>query len=357
MIRLIAPFVCFALGWWWLWRRARFARLPATPRPPEERTHGTVRPVAFPAKDGTRLDGWLFLPSGRPAPLVVMAPGLGGTKDGFLESFAWKFVERGVGALVFDYRCFGGSEGEPRHWVDPVRHGDDYESALAFVRGVLAANGDVDASRVALWGSSFSGGTALVTAARRPDIRALVVQCPFVETPPPLRPRGLGMLRFVFWATLDLVRIFPPIYVPLFGRPGEWVFAPSQENPSVSDFDGPLGAPFWKALPRPPLGGWENRMLARMLASIDTFVPMDHVKGVRCPVLFIAARGDDMVPLAYVETAYALATSPAKDLVVFDCGHFDLYVGPAHEKNAARQAEFLALQLGLGPHVERVSFS
>jgi pimeloyl-ACP methyl ester carboxylesterase len=348
VIWILSGLVCgIAAVWLLLRRRARFARLPAPVREREVRPCGTVRGVSFPAVDGTRLDGWLFLPQGRrPAPIAILAPGLGGAKDGFLEPFAWSFVERGVAALVFDYRCFGGSDGEPRHWVDPSRHREDYEAALAFVRGPLAAAGDVDPRRIGLWGSSFSGGTAIVTAARHPDtVRALVVQCPFLKTPPEIQPRGLRLLRLIFWATLDLLRVFPPIYVPIFGRPGEWVFAPSRENPSVSDFDGPLGAPFWRALPRPGLGGWENRMLARMLAAIDSFVPMDAVPELRCPVLFVAAARDDMVPLAYVEEAHARASSPAKQLGVFDCGHFDLYVGEPHAANAARQAEFLARHL------------
>src|SRR5690606_2011772 len=118
---------------------------------------------------------WLFLPNAANAPVVIMAPGLGGTKDGFLEPFAWSFVAHGIAALVFDYRCFGGSDGEPRHWVDPVRHRRDYEAALAFVRRELAT--EVDASRAVLWGSSFSGGTALITAADHPDVRALASIC------------------------------------------------------------------------------------------------------------------------------------------------------------------------------------
>ena len=77
-----------------------------------------------------------------------MAAGLGGAKDGFVEPFAWCFVEHGVAALVFDYRCIGGSDGEPRHWVDPARHRDDYEAALLFVRDELSKSGDVDASRI-----------------------------------------------------------------------------------------------------------------------------------------------------------------------------------------------------------------
>lgn len=326
-------------SWLWLRRCARFGWVRSEGRPEERGPGGTVRTVHFPAVDGTRLEGWWFQPDGvTNPPVVVMAPGLGGTKDGFLEPFAWAFVTRGLAVLAFDYRCFGGSDGTPRHWVAPPRHREDYEAAIAFARTEL------DAPQIALWGSSFSGGTALVTAARRHDVRAVVAQCPYLKTPEALEPRGLAMAGFVFCAMLDMLPILPPVYIPLFGRPGEWVFAPSAENPSVKDFDGPLGADFWRRLPKPPLGGWENRMLARGLATLDEVVPMNEVANVTCPVLFVVAEQDDMVPSAFVEEAHGkLGTS---ELVSYDCGHFGLYVGPAHAENARRQADFLARVLG-----------
>ena len=67
-------------------------------------------------------------------PLVVMAHGLAGQKDMGLEPFAEAFVNHGLAVLLFDYRCFGGSDGEPRNWVGPRRHLQDWEAALAYAR-------------------------------------------------------------------------------------------------------------------------------------------------------------------------------------------------------------------------------
>ena len=99
----------------------------------------------FPALDGTPLEGWLLTPHGtsRP-PLVIMAPGLTGTKQGMLEWSAWEFCAAGIAVLMFDYRCFGGSAGTPRHWVDLARHKQDYEAALRFARDALSARGAID---------------------------------------------------------------------------------------------------------------------------------------------------------------------------------------------------------------------
>jgi fermentation-respiration switch protein FrsA (DUF1100 family) len=81
-------------------------------------------------------------------------------------------------------------------------------------------------------------------------------------------------------------------------------------------------------------------MLARGLATLDAVVPMNEVDKVTCPVLLIAVKQDDMIPHAYVEEAYARLRAKS-EMASYDCGHFDLYVGPPHAENARRQVGFL----------------
>jgi fermentation-respiration switch protein FrsA (DUF1100 family) len=65
---------------------------------------------------GQTCAAWLYLPDGAhgSTPCVVMAHGFGGTRADAVPSFAERFVDAGLAALVFDYRHFGDSEGEPR---------------------------------------------------------------------------------------------------------------------------------------------------------------------------------------------------------------------------------------------------
>jgi pimeloyl-ACP methyl ester carboxylesterase len=324
-------------------------REPSPPRPDESRPEGQRTTVFFPARDGTRLEGWLFTPVGTgSAPLVLMAPGLTGTKEGPLERFAWRFVREGLAVLAFDFRSFGGSDGTPRHHVDPFRQTEDYEAALAFVREELR-DPRIDASRIALWGSSFSGGVAIAVAARSTDIAALVAQVPFVETADSQRPRALHMALYVAGAVLDQVRAqlgaalglnLPPVYLPAFGQPGEFAFATSQENPSRHR-PSERGAAFWSELPERMRGGWGNALLARFLADFDRFRPMDSLAGLRCPVLLVAASRDELVPAALVERAFAGIAHAEKSLIVHPCGHFAIYTDPWFEENARNQARFL----------------
>jgi hypothetical protein len=48
-----------------------------------------------------------------------------------IDAYAERFAAAGLGALVFDYRHFGSSQGEPRQLLDIKKQQQDYEAALA----------------------------------------------------------------------------------------------------------------------------------------------------------------------------------------------------------------------------------
>ena len=86
---------------------------------------------------GVRLSAWhysatseaLTNPAGRP--VVVMAHGFGATRDAGLTPFAERFQAAGADVVIFDYRGFGASEGQPRHRVDHRRHREDYRAVIS----------------------------------------------------------------------------------------------------------------------------------------------------------------------------------------------------------------------------------
>ena len=75
---------------------------------------------------------------------MILGHGIGGQKDMALHGFADRFASSGLAAVIFDYRTFGGSDGEPRHWVSPKRHLEDWTSTIQYVqvrrRDLHAAN-------------------------------------------------------------------------------------------------------------------------------------------------------------------------------------------------------------------------
>src|ERR1700757_3060442 len=97
-------------------------------------------------------------PYGRPC--VVMAHGLGGTRDGGLMPYAEGFAAAGLDVVLFDYRGFADSTGTPLQLVAQRRQRQDYRAAITAARQMRG----VDPERIVLGGTSFSGGHVVVVA-------------------------------------------------------------------------------------------------------------------------------------------------------------------------------------------------
>jgi hypothetical protein len=70
--------------------------------------------------DGVRCAADMYWPDetdGSP-PCVVMGHGGSGTKRLGLPAYAQRFASQGMAVLVFDYRHFGNSDGQPRQVID-----------------------------------------------------------------------------------------------------------------------------------------------------------------------------------------------------------------------------------------------
>ncbi len=92
------------------------------------------RDIEFNA-DGVTLRGWLYTPdkvTGK-VPTIVMAHGFSGVKEMTLDKYAEVFCDGGMAVLVYDNRCLGHSDGQPRHDIDPVAQRRDYRCAITFV--------------------------------------------------------------------------------------------------------------------------------------------------------------------------------------------------------------------------------
>jgi 2,6-dihydroxypseudooxynicotine hydrolase len=127
--------------------------------PPGERVE-----IAF---EGTRLAGILRKPSGtsRPA-VVVMCMGLDSAKEE-MDAYESIFLARGMATLAFD----GPGQGEAEYEL-PIR--GDYEAPVKSVIDFVESRGDLDASRVGLWGVSLGGYYAPRAAAFDQRVKACI---------------------------------------------------------------------------------------------------------------------------------------------------------------------------------------
>ncbi|MBG4149423.1 alpha/beta fold hydrolase, partial [Pseudomonas aeruginosa] len=128
--------------------------------------------------EGVALRGWLYLPEARAErPAIVMTHGFSGVKEQYLDRYAEVFAAAGFVVLLYDHPNFGDSDGEPRQEIDPVMQRRGYRDAITW----LGAQARVDARRIGIWGTSYSGGHVLEVAALDRRVKCVVAQVPTVS--------------------------------------------------------------------------------------------------------------------------------------------------------------------------------
>lgn len=285
---------------------------------------------------GTELAAWLYEPSrsaGDRVGCVILAHGFTGVRDMQLQRPAERFASAGYGALVFDYRHFGDSGGEPRQ-VLSIRHQyEDWDAAIAFAEGLEW----VDPARIALWGASFCGGHVMDAAVRHPEIAAVIAQAPFVDGLSQLlrTPPAIG-LRLAFDGIRDELRHLrrrPALLVPVTAPPGGYAVL---ADPHV-----------WASVPVvvPEGSTWRNEVAARIALRLGFHRPGLHARRVKCPMLVQVLDGETV--LSKRAALRAARRGPRAELRRYGgLNHFDVYVGEGFERLVADQLSFLERQLG-----------
>lgn len=252
--------------------------------------------------EGVRMSGTVMYAQaleGRKLPAIILSHGWGGTAS-LLRPQAERFAQAGYFVLVFDYRGWGESEGrwvrdesaapgsnarrELREVVDPLDEAADLFNAVHWVMGEPM----VDANRVGLWGTSFSGGLVVYVAARDPRIKAIVSQAAWfgqarTDMPPPALAR----------AQSDATR----------RARGEIGYPP----PGAREVGALRGAPVRESFLR--------------------YAPIADIRGIRdCAILIIDAGNEELFDLReHGELAFARAAEPRKRVVIPDISHYGIY--------------------------------
>jgi fermentation-respiration switch protein FrsA (DUF1100 family) len=286
--------------------------------------------------DGATVRAWLFLPEdlSAPAPCVVLGHGFGGTKDCGLDGYAARFREAGFAALAFDYRHLGESGGEPRQLVWIPYQLADYAAAIDYAR----SRPEIHPGRIALWGTSMSGGHVVVAAARDKDIACVVAQCPGLDGHAAgsgiLKREGLGyILRMVMHGQRDLVRSWlrlTPHKIPLVGKSG-----------TIAGMTTPDA---YETFPKLVPEHFVNEICARINIRGDKYRPVKHARKVRCPVLLQICDNDNLAPLSAAEET-ARVLGGLAEVKYYAIGHFDIYFGSHFERSVGDQIEFLKKHL------------
>jgi pimeloyl-ACP methyl ester carboxylesterase len=251
-------------------------------------------------------------------PVIVMAHGLTGTRRDRLGAFASRFAAAGIAALVFDYRGFGDSTGEP-DLFEPARQAEDWRAAIAFARSLP----DIDGARVATFGSSLGAGNALAAAAEDARVAAVIGQVPSIDRDAQTYAKPREVVEKMKAAAAA------GGYLPAVGQPHEAAFisAPGSE----------VG---WRRVVA--IGEdsrWRNRCSAAWLLG-PPYNPSQHAATLHCPWLVCVAADDQVAkPEPAIEAA---RRAPKGEVRIYPgIDHFDIYDGPSHEAVVADEIEFL----------------
>lgn len=234
------------------------------------RTPGDVgiaqwREVDFQSQDGLSLSAWV-VPSQNGA-TVILVHGLGGNRAQLLDDAAM-LVEDGYGALLIDLRNSGSSEGDltTMGYLEVL----DVGGALAF----LSAQPENDPERVGLLGTSMGGATAILAAARYPEIKAVIAQSTFTCV---------------------------------------------EDNISDS-FKALTGLP---PFPFAPLVVWFGEREAGV--DISQVSPLDGIEAISPrAVLIVHGELDELIPVENAHRLYAAAGEPKELYVIANAGHSEL---------------------------------
>lgn len=284
--------------------------------------------VGFPS-GGQKCAGWLYLPAGppKPRPIVVMGHGLGANREMGLDRFARRFAAAGMGVLVFDYRHFGNSDGDPRQVVNIARQREDWIAAVAYARTLRG----FDATRIALWGTSLAGGHVLAVAPDDAYIAAVVAQVPYVSGFSSAWAKGpISLLKVTTTAITDVVFgtiLRKPVQIRLAGR--------KRANAMLTGPDVPAG--FGRLAEESP--AYRPKIPARTAFPLLFGRPGRHAKELKMPVLYALCDKDSITP---VKPALR-AAAKTKHAVVkrYPAGHFDIYFDEIFEQAVYDQTEFL----------------
>ena len=290
------------------------------------------RAVTFSSEEETLL-GWLYFPSdikpSRKLPAIVTANALSGIKEINLPQYAERFAAAGFITLIFDYRYWGESSGEPRFHVAPGEFRTDIRAALTF----LAKQPEVDPDRIGGWGISMGGQHMLFLATWEPRFKAIVATSTGISNPTkeaPLSPEAAkakydqmamaaktereGRAR----AGIEILQAWCP-------KPQEGCLLPVEEAYNWYENARRTFAP-----------AWENKMTSTSFQNLADDDPVFAIHLSKTPIL-IVHPDRDVVSVDNVLFYFKRAPEP-KRLVVPGGLHTSTYVNGSHMEMAAFEA-------------------
>lgn len=262
--------------------------------------------------NGVKCAAWLYTCGDKKQPVIIMAHGLGSTKDMRLDEYAYRFSKAGIACFLFDYRNNGESEGEQRYRINVKEQLEDWNNALEFVKTLDS----VDCNNIFLFGTSFSGGHVITLSSETDEIRAVIAQCPYTDTFASVTAVPIiTRLKLFFILCADFVtRLFGhEIMVKLADKPNKTALMVDKE--------------YEKYLKLMTEGSKTFKNITPVATILEFFkyCPGKYAERVKCPIFYAVCENDIVAPAK--KTLYYANKSKNATIKKYPCGHFDIYLG------------------------------
>lgn len=258
------------------------------------------------------------------SPLIVMAHGFGGDKSCALHLYIDFYIEQGYSVCCFDYRGFGNSTGKYKNLVDKNSQLLDWQTVIDYLKKTL----NLTEKQLILWGYSLSGAHVL-TLASKTNYQAVIANFPHVDgVASVLKYPSLYLLPAVFLAVTDLA-------LSMVGRTKTMKVVSKNRFAVLSGKDSYEG--YYSLIP--PDQYWDNKVPARIIATISFYRPIAVAHYIQCPTLMLGAKNDSLIPI--VQTRKTAQKSKYIQYVEENCGHFDLFHRQFMSTIQKQHSEFL----------------
>lgn len=285
--------------------------------------------------EGSLIKGHLYLPEDieekfvekGAVPAIVLCHGFAGVKELLLPAYAEAFAENGFAALTFDYRGFGGSEGEEGK-LSPRLQMVDIRNAITYMQSIK----EVDPEKVGLWGTSYGGANAVVVTAKDKRVKCLAVQLTFEDGERVITGGLSAQEKEKLLATLSKVWIKAVTRNQMMKLPVNKALTDQQSieffNKAVEEFPQlNVKIPFFT------------------IKETIEHKPGQYMGNVDVPVLIVGAENDSVNPARESEILFVKANDPKELFMVKGATHYEVYEGELFQQVIKKQLEWFGKYL------------
>ncbi|WP_375480879.1 alpha/beta fold hydrolase [uncultured Jatrophihabitans sp.] len=299
-----------------------------------------------------RLDTTLYIPSGTPAPAVLLSQGFGGDK-GDLAGTAKKLADRGYVVLTYSARGFGKSGGLI-HFASPDYEIRDASRLVTYLSGLRQVEKVDGRAQIGAAGSSYGGGISLLLAAADHRVGAVAADITWNNLSHAFFPNNAGSTAGVF-KRLYVGSLFGNGFGNSQGLLAQLAAgkAPTELPRSVSC--GNFAPDVCSAYQASAEAGAPTAALRTIMTAAS---PSTYLSKIDAPTLLTQGEQDSLFPLTEADAnARGIAAHGTPVRVVWrQGGHDDSSVGGGTATSAAASWFGTTLGAGHGTVSERQSF-